>query len=264
MIHWNPSPDIFSFGPIHIRWYSLMFVAGFTIGYFIVKWMCRLEKKNFEELQDLLIYLVIGTTVGARLGHCLFYEPEYYLKHPLEILMIWHGGLASHGGTIGVMLALWIFSRRHPQFSFMWLLDRISVPVALTAAFIRFGNLMNSEIVGRPTDVPWAFIFDRVDQMPRHPTQIYESLTYLVLFFVLMWIYKKVRPLPAGLIFGVSMIWIFLSRIGWELLKENQVAFENQMSWNMGQLLSVPFVVLGIYLVIKALKNKPAGTRSRA
>jgi prolipoprotein diacylglyceryl transferase len=205
------------------------------------------------------LYLVAGTTIGARLGHCLFYAPGYYLARPLEILKIWEGGLASHGGTAGVIIALWMFSRKNPEFTFMWLLDRVSVPVALVACFIRFGNLMNSEILGRPTDLPWAVIFEKVDQLPRHPAQVYESLTYLALFIVTMTIYRKSKTPPApGLLFGISMVWIFGSRIGWEFLKENQEAFEAGMLLNMGQLLSIPFVILGIYLMKRARSQSPA------
>jgi prolipoprotein diacylglyceryl transferase len=257
LIHWNANPDIVSFGAFHVRWYSLMFLIGFSASYQLMSWMCRRENKPTEPLDTLLVYAFVGTTVGARLGHCLFYEPDYYLtaEHWVEIFQIWKGGLASHGGTIGVMTALWLFSRKFKQFSFMWLLDRSIIPVALTAGLIRLGNLMNSEIVGRPTKVAWAFIFERVDQLPRHPTQIYESLTYFALFAVLLTIYKRSKNLPGGLLFGISMIWIFLSRVFWEFFKENQVGFENSMTFNMGQLLSIPFILLGLYLVLRALRS---------
>ena len=258
MIHWNPSPDIFSIGPLHIRWYSMMFLIGFTTAYQMFIWFCRREKKPTIYLDSLLIYAFVGCTIGARLGHCFFYEPDYFLtswSHALEILMIWRGGLASHGGTVGVMLALWLFSRKHREFSFMWLLDHAIIPVALTAALIRFGNLMNSEIVGNPTNVAWAFIFDRVDQVPRHPAQIYESLTYLVLFAITTTMYARRKDLPGGLIFGISMIWIFTSRIFWEYFKQNQVPFESGMAMNMGQILSFPFVAIGIWLVWRALRT---------
>lgn len=262
MIHWNPNPDILTLGPLRVRWYSLMFLAGFIAGYQIIKWMCRRENKDFGKLEPLLYYVVAGTTIGARLGHCLFYEPEYYLRHPIEILKIWQGGLASHGGTIGVILAIWLYSRRHPEYAFSWILDRMTLPAALTASFIRIGNLMNSEIVGRPADVPWAFVFEKVDALPRHPTQIYESATYFLLFVVLFEIYRRSKSLPTGLLFGLMSVWIYLSRIGWEFFKEAQVSFEKSMVLNMGQLLSIPFVVLGAYLIVRALHDTSAPSAS--
>jgi phosphatidylglycerol:prolipoprotein diacylglycerol transferase len=258
VIHWNPSPDIFSVGPLHVRWYSLMFLIGFSVAYQMFKWMCEREKKPTIYLDTLLIYSFVGCTVGARLGHCLFYEPDYYLaswSNALEILMIWKGGLASHGGGIGVMISLWLFSRNHREFSFMWLLDHAVIPVALTGGLIRIGNLMNSEIIGKPTAVAWAFIFERVDQVPRHPAQIYESLSYLIWFGIATTMYARRKDIPGGLIFGLSLIWIFMARILWEFFKEQQVAFESHMTFNMGQLLSFPFIIAGIYLVVRALRT---------
>lgn len=258
MIEWSVEPDLIAAGPLRIRWYGLMFLAGFTLGYFIVRDMCRREGKSFARLENLLIYLVAGTAIGARLGHCLFYEPGYYLANPLEILKIWEGGLASHGGTLGVIVAIWLFSRKHPEFSFLWILDRISVPVALVASFIRIGNLMNSEILGRPTDLPWAFVFKRVDQIPRHPAQLYESLSYFVLFVVSYSIYRKDPKREPGFFFGLMLVWIFGSRILLEVFKENQEAFEASMLMNMGQLLSVPFVLMGFYFLIRWWKRPTA------
>ena len=251
---WNVEPDIVHLGPARIRWYGLMFLLGFTIGYFIIKKMCERENRSFERLEGLLIYVVLGTAIGARLGHCLFYEPDYYLAHPIEILKIWEGGLASHGGTVGVMLAIWLFSRKHTEFAFMWIVDRLCVPVGLIAGLIRIGNLMNSEILGRPSNVPWAFVFQRVDQVPRHPAQLYESFSYFVLFAINMLIYRKNCRPPSGLLFGISMIWIFSWRIVWEFFKENQEQFEKGMTLNMGQLLSIPFILMGIFFVVRALR----------
>lgn len=259
MIHWNAHPDLFSVGPLQVRWYSLMFIIGFAIGFKMIEWMCKREGKPLDKLDTLLFYVMGGTLLGARLGHTLFYEPGYYLAHPLEILMVWRGGLASHGGTAGVILALWIFSRRNPEFSIWWLLDRLAVPTAIISAMIRIGNLFNSEILGKPTDVPWAFIFERVDQIPRHPAQLYESITYFILFFINIWLYKRDFYRRPGFIFGFTMIWIFLSRIFWEFFKENQEPFEAGMLLNMGQILSIPFVLLGLFLVIRGLK-KPMTT----
>lgn len=255
MIHWNVNPIFLHLGPLQIRWYGLCFLAGFLIGYQMMKWICRREGKPIEALDSLLTYLIVGTIIGARLGHVLFYDPVYYFAHPLEILEVWKGGLASHGGTVGVFLALWLFSRKYKQFPFVWLLDRVSIPVALAASFIRIGNLMNSEIIGKPTHVAWSFIFERVDQIPRHPTQIYESLSYLCLFFITTFMYKRNSKPAPGLIFGFSMFWIFSWRIIWEFLKENQEPFENGMIMNMGQILSIPFVILGIVMVVMAIRH---------
>lgn len=258
MIEWSVDPDLIAFGPLRIRWYGLMFLAGFTIGYFIVRDMCRREGKPFARLENLLIYLVAGTAIGARLGHCLFYEPGYYLSNPIEIFKIWKGGLASHGGTVGVMIAVWIYTRRYPEFPFIWIADRLSAPIALVASFIRIGNLMNSEILGRPTNVPWAFVFKRVDEIPRHPAQLYESLTYFALFILLYALYLRDPKRRPGLLFGIMLTWIFGWRIILEFFKENQEAFEAAMPLNMGQLLSVPFVVLGIYILVRWFKTAKA------
>ena len=251
MIHWSPDPDLISLGPIHVRWYGLMFLIGFSIGYAIIKWMCQIEKKNFAELEGLLVYIMAGTMIGARLGHVLFYAPEYYLSHPLEILKIWEGGLASHGGTLGVIFSVWLYSRRYPQFPMMWMVDRLSIPTAMVASFIRLGNLMNSEILGKPTDKPWAFVFGLVDQVPRHPAQLYESIAYFALFIFTMTLYRRNPYRKPGFFFGVMLVWIFLARFILEYFKENQEAFEQGMLMNMGQLLSIPFVLFGIYLLVR-------------
>lgn len=257
MIHWNVNPNLIELGPLRIRWYGLMFLLGFTIGYFIIRRICLREGKNFERLENLLIYLVAGTAIGARLGHCLFYEPDYYLSNPLAILKIWEGGLASHGGTLGVIFAIWLYARRYPEFGLMWIWDRICIPVPMVSAFIRIGNVMNSEILGRPSDVPWAFVFERVDKIPRHPAQLYESLSYLVLFVINMLIYRR-NPNPRpGFLLGLTLAWIFAWRIALEYFKENQEPFEAGMFLNMGQLLSLPFVIAGIILMVRAYR-KPA------
>ncbi len=256
MIHWSVNPILIDMGPVQIRWYGLCFLSGFLIGYQMMKWMCRREGKPVEALDSLLTYLIIGTIIGARLGHVLFYDPGYYFSHPLEILQVWKGGLASHGGTLGVFLALWLFSRNFKEFPLVWLFDRVSIPVALTACFIRLGNLMNSEILGKPADVPWSFVFERVDKIPRHPAQLYESLSYLGLFLITTLYYKKSPKPPGGLIFGFSMFWIYSWRIVWEFFKENQEPFEAGMIMNMGQILSIPFVILGITMVYLAYRRQ--------
>lgn len=257
MIHWDVDPDLVAFGPLRVRWYGLMFLLGFSLGYRIVKKMCLREGKPTELLDTLLVYLVAGTTIGARLGHCLFYEPDYFLAHPLDIFKIWQGGLASHGGGAGVLIALWLFSRKYKEFPLIWLMDRIAAPVAMTGGFIRIGNLMNSEILGRASDVPWAFIFERVDKIPRHPTQIYESLSYFFVFWVTYAVYKRNSRPPRGLLLGMVFTGLFVARIIWEFFKENQEPFEAGMLLNMGQLLSLPYIAFGIFLVIRALREKP-------
>ena len=256
MIHWNANPIMLSAGPVQIHWYGVLFGTSFLIGQGLARKMCELEGKTVALMDKMLAYVVIGTLAGARLGHCLFYEPEIYLRDPIRILKIWEGGLASHGGGIGIFLMLLWFSRKFKEFSYLWLLDHLCVGVALAGAFIRTGNLFNSEILGKQTDVPWAVIFDRVDQIPRHPTQIYEALSYLVLF-ICLWKWYRSPAQPAkypGRIFGVFMMACFTLRFFIEFVKENQVAFEQSLPLNMGQLLSIPFVGVGLWLVIRSGK----------
>lgn len=256
-INWTVKPEIFTIGSFAVRWYGLLFAASFAVGYAI---MLRIFKKeNLPEalLDKLSVYMVIGTVVGARLGHTMFYEPQYYLSHPLEILKIWEGGLASHGAAIGILTALYLFARKSRQ-TFLWTIDRIVIVVALSGFFIRMGNLMNSEIFGKPTDLAWGFIFRRAGEtIPRHPTQIYEGLCYLAIFFYLLWYYYKKNGKPSdGFLFGMFMIMVFGVRIVIEFLKEPQVAFESGMTLNMGQLLSIPFVIAGIVLVYMSKKKQ--------
>jgi len=250
-ITWNVSPEMFSIGPITLRWYGLLFAMSFVIGYIIMQRMFAKENLPITLLDQLATYMIIATVVGARLGHVLFYEPASYLKHPLDILKIWEGGLASHGAAIGIMIALYFFARRNHK-PYLWAFDRVVIVVALAGFFIRTGNLMNSEIFGKPTDLPWAFIFSRVSDIPRHPTQIYEGLCYLATFFFLLnYYYKKNGNPRTGSVFGMFLILIFGVRILIEFLKEPQVGFENNLTFNMGQMLSVPFVILGIYLYMR-------------
>lgn len=260
MFHWNADPILFSLGFVQIRWYSLAFLVGFTLGYKMMEKFCRDEGKSIEALDSLLVHLVLGTTLGARLGHTLFYEPAYYLSHPLEILKVWEGGLASHGGVLGVMIAIWLFRRKYPEFSLMWLYDRLSIPTMMTCGFIRIGNLFNSEILGKPTDGSWGVVFSRVDQYPRHPAMVYEALAYLAIAFLAYQVYRRKRDqTPPGLLFGMILGLAFFARFCLEFFKENQVAFESQLTFNMGQLLSLPFVALGFALVLRALKTQLKG-----
>jgi prolipoprotein diacylglyceryl transferase len=204
--------------------------------------------------------MALGVIIGARLGHCLFYEPEYYLKHPLEILMTWHGGLASHGAAIGILIAIWLFARKEKK-DYLWVLDRVAIVVALSGFFIRMGNLMNSEIYGIETTVPWGFVFLRNHEVaPKHPTQIYEGLAYLAIFILLSRIYwsKKGEHLQ-GLLISLICILIFTARFFIEFVKEDQVGFEASMKLNMGQWLSIPFVLIGVAGLYWSIKrNKRA------
>lgn len=253
-INWDVSPEIVSLGPLTFRWYGLLFALGFLFGLYIVRRMFQEEKAPETWLDKAFIYVVVGAVLGARLGHVFFYDWDYYSQHLIEIPQVWKGGLASHGGAIGVTLALWIFSVRVSKKSILWILDKVVVPTALAACFIRLGNLMNSEIIGKPTDVPWAFVFERVDDVPRHPVQLYESLSYLAIFFILYTVYWKLdkRKQP-GFVFGLFLALVFGVRILWEYFKESQGGIESSFGniMSTGQLLSVPFVLIGLYFVLR-------------
>ncbi len=255
-IHWNVSPEIFNLGPLSIRWYGLLFATGFLIGYYIGERMFRSEGVPQKWIDSLFFYIIIATIIGARLGHVIFYGWDYYSQNPGEILKIWHGGLASHGGAAGIIIAMLIYSKKVTKRNILWTIDRIVVPTALVAAFIRTGNLMNSEIYGVQTSLPWGFIFERNGEtVPKHPTQIYEALAYLLAFGVLIYLYWKTRSrYKQGLLTGVFFIFIFASRFFIEFIKEDQETFEAGMALNMGQWLSIPFVLLGIYLVVRGVK----------
>ena len=252
-ITWDANPTIISW-PVTIRWYGLMFAIGFWIGFNIVARMFRHEGAPERWLGTLLLYVGVGTVVGARLGHVFFYAWDYYSQHPVEILYTWEGGLASHGGAIGVILAVILFSIFVSKRSPMWTFDRLVIAIALVGGLIRFGNLMNSEIYGHYTDMPWGFIFVRNGEtLPAHPTQIYEALCYFALFGLLMWMYwrKNAQERP-GLIFGTFLVGIFMPRFLIEYVKNVQEPWEADMVLNMGQLLSIPFVLLGIFLIVRA------------
>ena len=266
-VTWDVNPFILTIGDFGIRWYSLFFVAGiFPIGYWIMRSFYRREGLPTETLEPLLIALFIGTIVGARLGHCLFYDPEYYLSHPWKILMTREGGLASHGGAIGVLLAMWWYVHKYGRkcgFGYIQIIDRLVIPVCFAGMMIRLGNLMNSEIYGTYTDLPWGFIFvrdPRGDGLPHHPTQIYEALSYCILGLILLWLYRtRLDRLRTGTIFGIFLIVLFGMRFLIEFIKEDQSAFEAGMVLNMGQWLSLPFILTGILLLIwSARKGGPA------
>lgn len=257
-IHWNASPEIFHIGSLSVRWYGLLFAAGFLFGYYMVECMFKYEKLELKWLESLFVYMIVATIIGARLGHVIFYGWDYYSQHPLEIIKVWHGGLASHGGTLGIFIALMIWSKKVSKRSVLWVIDRVVVPTALVAAMIRTGNLMNSEIYGVQTDLPWGFVFLRSGEtVPKHPTQIYEALAYLFTFAVTLYLYWRTNSRKKeGLITGIFFIMIFLSRFLIEFIKEDQEAFEAAMTLNMGQWLSIPFVLGGLYLLMRALKRK--------
>lgn len=273
----------FSLGPIEVRWYSLLWCIGLFAVYQLMHYLFKEQKLGEDKFEPMFVYCFLGILIGARLGHCLFYEPEYFLSHPVEMFLPirkfadgeWHftgyEGLASHGGTLGLMLAIILYCRK-VKLNLMHVLDNVAIVTPICACAIRLGNLMNSEIIGRPTDVPWAFIFQRVDMQPRHPGQLYEALCYAVFFFIGWAIYRRSldikgvnkdkKPLfdirvGSGFYFGLCIFLIFLSRIFIEFTKENQVDFESSMTFNMGQLLSVPFVLLGLYCMFggKYCKN---------
>jgi phosphatidylglycerol---prolipoprotein diacylglyceryl transferase len=255
-IHWNVSPEIFNLGPLSIRWYGLLFATGFLIGYYIGERMFLSEKVNQKWIDTLFLYIIIATIVGARLGHVIFYGWDYYSQHPAEIIKVWHGGLASHGGALGIIIAMLLYSKWVTKRNVLWTIDRIVVPTALVGAFIRMGNLMNSEIYGIQTSLPWGFIFERNGEtVAKHPTQIYEALAYLFSFAVLMFLYWRTRAKNReGLLTGVFFVFIFLARFLIEYIKEDQEAFEAGMALNMGQWLSIPFIIAGVFLILRALK----------
>lgn len=261
-IIWNQSPDIFSvdipvLGTLTIRWYGLLFASSFLVGQYIIFKIFKAEGKPEADVEALTLYMIVATLVGARLGHCLFYQPDYYLAHPLEILKVWEGGLASHGATVGILLGIYLYSRSRPDQSYLWVLDRIVIVVALAGMFIRMGNLFNSEIIGLPTDVPWGFVFVKLNEdFARHPAQLYEAISCVLLFLFLFMLWNKTKEkTPEGRLFGIFVVVLFSLRIFYEFLKENQVDFEKGLPLNMGQILSIPMVLIGILVVIRSFRK---------
>lgn len=255
MIRWDVSPEIFSIGPVIIRWYGFLFALAFVVGFQIMFYIYKKEKQPVDELNDLIWYMIIGTVIGARLGHCLFYSPEYYLSHPLKILMIWEGGLASHGAAIGILTAVYLYTKKNQKRTFLYLMDRLVITAALGGMFIRLGNLFNSEIIGKPADVPWAFVFTSVDDIPRHPAQLYEAIACLIIFLMISFVYLKTKgKFNDGLIFGIFLILLFGFRFFIEYFKENQSDFEQGMILNMGQILSIPLILAGAVILYRAMK----------
>ncbi len=354
-IIWDVNPELFTIGGLSPRWYGPLFALGFLIGQYILSTIYKIEGRSQKEVDTITAYMIVATILGARLGHCFFYEPDYFLAHPIEILYIWQGGLASHGAGLGMLTAIWIYYKRNPGQSYLYLLDRIVITVALGACFIRLGNLTNSEIIGVPANVPQGFVFvnsttsfvkdafkgqitdikvvsngtdstfdgkyltgvdlrmnvksigdGNIMEMaqnnirhtvyaspeygehlilakgstsiqvgepgrdgtqvimkawgiPRHPAQLYESISCLLLFFLLLFLYSRYKAgTPEGLLFGIFMIWVFTLRFFYEFIKEDQVSFESSMSYNMGQLLSIPMVLIGLIVLVRSLVVKKA------
>ena len=266
-VNWNVDPAILHLGGFELRWYSLLFVSGFILGWFIMRSFFRREKIGEDLLDPMLYMLLICTIVGARLGHVIFYQPDYYFgswEGFLEIFMPWKGGLASHGGTIALLVGIWWYAKKYGKkndFDFVWVLDHLVIPVSFAACFIRLGNLFNSEIYGGPTSLPWGFVFLRNGEtVPAHPTQLYEAGTYLLLGFVLLWMYRhKLEKVYRGTFVGIFLMVCFGARFLIEFVKNDQVAFEADMLLNMGQILSIPFIIAGAgFLVYAFCKKQPA------
>ena len=272
-IVWDFNPVFFSIGSLDIRYYGLMWALAILIGAKFFDNFCKREGLPSKVSESIFIYGTLATIIGARLGHCLFYDPGQYLtsgKGFVEMLLPikflagggWkftgYEGLASHGGTLGLMIALWLYCRK-TKLHYMDVVDMIAVATPITACFIRLANLMNSEIIGNPTDVPWAFVFERVDMLPRHPGQLYEAIAYLILFFIMIYLSKNYsKKLHRGFFFGLCLAYIFTFRFFIEFVKQNQEAFEDNMMFNMGQWLSVPFIIIGFYFMFFYDRKKVA------
>ncbi len=251
----NLNPIAFTLGPVSVHWYGLLFSCGFIIGYFIMQRFFRQKNYNTEDLDRLLLYIFVGTVVGARLAHCLIYEPDFYLSHPVEIIKIWEGGLASHGGTIGVVLAILIFIRKR-SYRFLELCDMLCVPIALVCTLIRIGNFFNSEILGVPTNADYGVIFVRLGEtFPRHPAQLYEAVVYFGIFILLgaLYLFKKQRP--QGLLLGLLLTLVFSARMIIERFKVEQADYSTNAIFNVGSLLSIPFILCGVAIIIYAYKK---------
>lgn len=264
-ITWDVSPEAFTIPFIDwpVRWYGLLFVFGLIVSQYVMFYVFEKEGKTRKNVEDLTIYVVLGTIIGARLGHVFFYDAAYYLSNPLEIIMVQKGGLASHGGAIGILTAIYLYCRKY-KFGFLWLMDRLVIVVAFTGACIRIGNLMNSEIIGTVSDLPWAFKFVRamppeLSADPRHPAQLYEAIYCLVLMAIVWSIWRKHgKALKEGFNFGLFMFLLFTLRFIDEFMKINQEPFEDSLPLNMGQLLSIPFILAGLYLIWRSRQLQPA------
>jgi prolipoprotein diacylglyceryl transferase len=259
---WNVDPVLLSLGSFKIHWYGALFAAAILSGLQVMKWIFKTESLKTESLDTLLGYVVFGIIIGARLGHCFFYDPGYYFSNPLKILAIWEGGLASHGGVLGVLIATALYAKNHNA-NYLWLLDRLAVSTALFGVFVRSANFVNSEILGVTTDVPWAIVFSRIDNLPRHPAQLYEAIAYLIIFAVLLATYRKYKAnSPNGLLLGMCLVLAFTARFLIESVKQKQAAYTTDVALNTGQLLSIPFFIAGLVLIFMALKKLKNNTKT--
>lgn len=270
-IYWQPSEVAFHLGPLSVRWYALCWLIGLALAYFLMKWLYKKHKYSEEKFDPLFLYVFLGVLVGARLGHCLFYEPDYFLssgQHIVEMFLPIHfleggewkftgfAGLASHGGVVGLLLGLWLYIRRYKMPAWV-VLDFIGIVSCVTATFIRLGNLMNSEIIGNVTDVPWAFIFAHVDKVPRHPGQLYEAIAYACFFVIIFMVYKRHKDrVGTGLYFGLCLTLVFTFRFFIEFSKEVQESFEAGLPLDMGQILSIPLIALGVWAIVRSRRMK--------
>ncbi len=257
MFYWDADPTLLTVGPVSLRWYGLLFAGGFVIGYYMMQYMYKKRGFDTTELDRLLLFIFVGTVIGARLGHCLIYEPDFYLSHPLEILKIWKGGLASHGGTVGVLLAVFLYFKIYkPKYTFLTFADMVCVPIALVCTFIRLGNFMNSEILGIPTDSVFGVVFVRLgENFARYPAQLFEAAAYFITFIILCFMYFAVKRRPQGLIFALLFFLIYASRFFIEPIKVEQADYSTHTIFTVGQLLSVPFMLFGLILAIYLLKK---------
>ena len=270
LIEWNPSKEIFTIPGIDwpVRWYGLMWAAAFIVSHFFMNRIYKKEGRTDKQLDTLTLYIIIGTVLGARIGHCFFYDPDYYFAHLLDVLKVYEGGLASHGGAIGILIGMWLYCRKTKE-NWLWLADKLVVVVPIASMLIRIGNLINSEIVGKITTVSWGFKFPANDDdkinfetlgvpIPvRHPAQLYEAIFYFFLFIIMYWLWKNKREkVGPGFMFGIMCVCVFTFRFLIEFLKENQSSFENGLTLNMGQILSIPFVLIGSFMIWKSFRLK--------
>ncbi|EFK58082.1 prolipoprotein diacylglyceryl transferase [Sphingobacterium spiritivorum] len=266
IIYWDIHPEIFKIGSFGLRYYALCWLAAFAISYVLMLKIFKREGKTQEQLDQLSIYIFLGTLIGARLGHCLFYEFDYYKDHIMEIFlpfrwdangnfqMTGFAGLASHGAAVGILTSIYLFARK-TKINFMWVADRLVIVVPIAGAFVRLGNFFNSEMIGPPTDLPWAVVFKNIDNIPRHPGQLYEALAYVIIFIVMWYLYNKKSILKPGYLFGIFLVLLFGARFVLEYFKIDQEDFEKNMLFNMGQILSIPFILAGFYLIFRKPKE---------
>lgn len=258
IVRWTFDPVALQLGPVAIRWYGMLFVGGFLLGDALLQRIFAAEGRAPKQAERLLMAALIGSVVGARLVHCAFYEPAYFLAHPLDVFKVWQGGLASHGGALGLIAALAVTARRlSPPVPLLWLLDRVAIPTAFAGAMIRIANYLNSEIVGLPTHAQWGVIFTAVDALPRHPVQLYEAASYAAIGLLLCTVYRRAgrRP-PPGKLLGLFLLAVFGARIVLEAFKTPQAAYEGGQALTVGQWLSVPFLMLGVFFLVRAYRSK--------